>query len=254
MLRVVRHPATDKGSPFYVPRALDALGGWVQRQRQFLLQLGRLESSLLARELSSIPLTTPVYVCGLARSGSTLLHEVVASHEGVATQRVKDYPLVYTPYWWRRAAARLRPTPPRERAHQDRIMITPDSPDALEEMVWMAFFPTSHDPRVSNCVGAGESHPAFEEFYRAHLGKLLLAEGANRYVAKANHHVTRLPYLLRLFPDARLILAVRAPEAHIASLARQRINGSPKHSGLAAGCGLTWSGPATSSSAWDAVR
>ncbi|HJT79347.1 MAG TPA: sulfotransferase, partial [Gemmataceae bacterium] len=93
---------------------------------------------------------------------------------------------------------------------------------ALEEMLWMAFFPRCHDPSVSGLLRAADRHPAFESFYRAHIRKLLLAEGATRYAAKANYHVARLPYLLRLFPDARFILPVRSPAGHIASLMRQQ--------------------------------
>jgi hypothetical protein len=193
----------------------------VHRHRAFWVRLGRLESSLLAEELRRVPVRMPIYVCGLARSGSTLLHEVVCSHPGVATHRVKDYPMLFTPSWWRRATANVRPGPPRERAHRDRVMITTESPEALEEMLWMAFFPRCHDPSVCGLLGAGDRHPAFEAFYGAHIRKLLLAEGATRYAAKANYHVARLPYLARLFPDARFLIPVRAPAGHIASLLRQ---------------------------------
>jgi hypothetical protein len=193
----------------------------VDRFQKFWLGLGRLESSHLQEHLRAVSLKAPIFVCGLARSGSTLLHEIVASAPGVATHRVKDYPMVYTPYWWRRATAGRRRTAPRERVHRDRVLITADSPDALEEMLWMAFFPHCHDPSVDNRLAAETSHPGFEAFYRAHLGKLLLAEKATRYAAKANYHVARLAYLVRLFPDARIILAVREPASHIASLVRQ---------------------------------
>jgi hypothetical protein len=217
-----RPGAAGKESPFYVPPILDVVGGWVQRFRGFWLGLGRLESKLLADELRATPVTMPVFVCGLARSGSTLLHEIIAAHPGVATHRVKDYPLVYTPYWWRRATAKSAPSAPRDRPHRDRVFITTESPDALEEMLWLAFFPRCHDPRTDNRLKADESHPAFEKFYRLHVRKLLLAEGSTRYVAKANYHVARLPYLLRLFPDAKIVLPVRSPAGHIASLMRQQ--------------------------------
>jgi len=193
----------------------------VHHHRSFWLWLGRFETTLLARELSRVPLQMPLYICGLARSGSTLLHEIVASHPSVATHRIKDYPMIFTPYWWRRATAKLRPSEPRERPHHDRVMITTESPDALEEMLWMAFFPRCHDPTFSNLMDAGDRHPAFESFYQAHLRKLLLAEAATRYAAKANYHIARLSYLLRLFPDAKFIIPVRAPAGHIASLMRQ---------------------------------
>jgi hypothetical protein len=216
-----REPERGRDSPFYVPPILDLLGWVVHRYPDIWLGLGRLESSLLADELRTVAVTKPVFISGLARSGSTLLHEIVSAHPGVATHRIKDFPMVFTPYWWRRATAGLRPGVPRERAHRDRILITPDSPDALEEMVWMAFFPRCHDPTVSNHLRAGTSHPAFESFYRAHLRKVLLAEQGSRYAAKDNSHVARLAYLVRLFPDARFVIPVRAPSDHIASLARQ---------------------------------
>jgi hypothetical protein len=208
-------------SPFHVPAFLDALGGLVQGCRSFWLWLGRLESSLLEEKVRQVPIRMPIYVCGLARSGSTLLHEIISTHPSVATHRIKDYPMLFTPYWWRRATANARPLPPRERRHRDGIMITTESPDALEEMLWMAFFPRCHDPTICSLLGAADHHPAFESFYNLHIRKLLLAEGATRYAAKANCHIARLPYLVRLFPDARFVIPVRGPAAHIASLMRQ---------------------------------
>jgi len=211
-----------KDSPFHVPWFLHVLGGLVEHYRDFFLWLAGLESSLLTEEIRRVAITMPIYVAGLARSGTTLLHEVVSSHPGVATHRMKDYPMLFTPYWWRQATAKLRPGAGRERAHQDRIIITNDSPDALEEMLWMAFFPHCHDVSVSNILTAGVRYPSFEAFYRAHMAKLLVAEQSTRYVAKANYHVARLGYLARLLPDARFLIPVRAPVSHIASLLRQQ--------------------------------
>src|SRR5260370_8719850 len=88
-------------------------------------------------------------------------------------------------------------------------------------MLWMAFFPRCHDPSVSHLLAAGDRHPAFESFYAAHIHKLLLVEGATRYAAKANYHVARLAYLVRLYPDAKFLIPIRAPADHIASLMRQ---------------------------------
>ncbi len=219
--RAPRPPDSDKNSPFYVPPFLDFLGLLVERFRTFGLGLGRLESAVLENQLNAVSIRMPIFVCGLARSGSTLLQEIVASAPGVATQRVKDYPMVFTPFWWRQATVRRPPTIPRERVHRDGMLITPESPDALEEMLWMAFFPSCHDPLVDNRLAAESRYPAFEGFYRAHLKKLLFAERATRYAAKANYHVARLAYLVRLLPDARILLPVREPVSHIASLVRQ---------------------------------
>jgi len=219
--RANRDRAGDKDYPFHVPFFLDALGGLVYRCRSFWLWLARKESSIFDEQLRPVTIRMPIFICGLARSGTTLLHEVVCSHPHVATHRSKDYPMLFTPFWWRRATANLRSGRPRERVHQDGVMITTESPDALEEMLWMAFFPRCHDPSVCNLLGSTDHHPDWESFYHLHLRKLLLAEGASRYAAKANYHVARLPYLARLFPDARFLIPVRAPAGHIASLIRQ---------------------------------
>jgi hypothetical protein len=215
------HVGAADTSPFRVPLLLHVLGDLVHRHPSFWVRLGRFESRTLDEELRDRAVREPVYVCGLARSGSTLLHEVVASHPGVATHRSKDYPMVFTPYWWRRATAGLPAGTPRERPHADGVMVTTESPDALEEMIWAAFFPGCHRPAVSAAIGANDHHPKFETFYDLHVRKLMLAEGAGRYVAKNNYHVARLPYLVRLYPDARILIPVREPSAHVASLFRQ---------------------------------
>ena len=216
-----RQPSVEEDSPFSVPPVLDVLGGLAHRFRRLWIGFGNLESLVLSPLTSQYPVTKPIYVSGLARSGSTLLHEVLCSHPGVATHRLKDYPFISTPYWWRRATAMTRATEARERPHRDKMMITIESPDALEEMLWMAFFPRCHDPNVDNRLDSHARHPEFETYYLNHLRKLLLAEEATRYAAKANYHVARLPYLLRLFPDAKFVIPFRAPVGHIASLVRQ---------------------------------
>ncbi len=101
------------------------------------------------------------------------------------------------------------------------MMITSESPDATEEMLWMAFFPNCHDPHVDNRLHSHDRSSPFDNYYRNHLRKLLVVENATRYAAKANYHVARLGYLLRLFPDARFVIPIRSPAEHIASLVRQ---------------------------------
>ncbi len=222
-------PILQRASPFQVSFLPHVIGGLIQRFRGLLLGLAHLETRQLSDQLNSIPITMPVYVCGLARSGTTLLHEILAAHPRVATHRVKDYPLVYTPVWWRRATRRRPPTTPTERAHGDRVLISSESPEALEEMVWMAFFPHCHDPSVSNHLTAEQSHPEFETFYRAHIRKLLLVEGAERYVSKANYHVARLlnlvsPFSGRPLPHSgpRTRRPYRVPDAAAPALFRRR--------------------------------
>ncbi len=215
--------ATSSSAGMEMPGWLDRLGGFVERTGGFWRWLGDLESRVFAADLAEIAIDRPIYVTGLARAGTTILLELLASRPGVATHRYRDFPPIFTPIFWNRAFAHIydRDAPPAERAHRDRILVTPDSPEAFEEVLWMHFFPDLHDPGRSNVLDRETEHPAFERFYRDHIRKILLIRGGTRYLCKGNYNLTRLSYLLKLFPDARFVLPVRDPRWQVASLIKQ---------------------------------
>jgi hypothetical protein len=178
----------------------------------------------LRTSLDAVTIEQPVFVAGLARSGSTILLEVLADHPRVATHRYRDFPAIFTPFWWNEIVrhAPRRQTHAVERSHRDGIMITPDSPEAMEEPIWQRFFPETHQPDASHVLDGSQARPDFEAFYRHHIRKMLMVRGGDRWVSKGNYNLPRLKYLLKLFPDARFIVPVRRPAAHIASLLKQQ--------------------------------
>lgn len=186
-------------------------------------RLGRLESSILADDLEEISIIKPVYVCGLARSGTTILTEFLNEHTDLTSLRYSDFPWLYTPFWrnWLRQRSRTFEPKPTERAHQDRIMVTEDSPEAYEEPLWIHFNKHIHDTAHSQVLDENFSNPEFERFYQNHLKKLLLVRNARRYLAKGNYNLTRMAYLQARYPDARFVVPVRHPINHIASLRKQ---------------------------------
>ena len=210
-------------SPLSVPRWTDLLSGMQARHPRAWRGLGNLESRMLGERLEAVRIEKPVYITGLARSGTTILLELLARHPDFATHRYRDFPPVLAPWAWNwfidRAGSGSDGAS--ERAHGDGITVTPESPEAFEEVIWMAFFPGLHDPEASAVLGADTGNVAFETFYRDHIRKLLLIRGGRRYLSKANYNLTRLGYLLEIFPDARFIVPFREPVRHIASLMRQ---------------------------------
>ena len=206
-----------------VPRFFTAVARSIHKHPRFWIRLGRLESAVLSMDLAEKPVVQPLYVCGLARGGTTLALEMLAAHPDTASHRYQDFPFVLTPYWWQ-LVLKLSPFKSnalRERAHGDGMLVNAASPEAMEEMLWMAFFPQAHDAAVSQVLGRGLERTDFAVFYRKHIQKLLLAGKASRYVSKGNYNLTRMAYLRELFPDARFVVPVREPAAHIASLMRQ---------------------------------
>lgn len=227
-------PAVPGATPrpkLSVPLWTDILSGWQHRCPALWRRLGNLESKLLAERLQDITITKPIYISGLARSGTTILLELLARHPYLATHRYRDFPPVHTPWLWNWFVERAgnRDTQAIERAHGDGIAVSPESPEAFEEVLWMAFFPDLHVPDTSSILSTAGNHAPFEQYYRDHIRKMLLVRGGRRYLSKANYNLTRLPYLLQLFPDARFILPVREPANHIASLMSQHARFCHEH-------------------------
>lgn len=189
--------------------------------RPALIQLGDLETRRRAAELEKIPIDRPVFICGLPRSGSTLLLEILAQAEGVATHRYRDFPFPWIPLWWNRFQDRFGHTAPqRERAHGDGMRVDRDSPEAMEEPLWESFLPDIHDPATGQLLGEDFEHPQLEQFLKDHIRKILLLRGGTRYVSKGHYNALRIRWLAKMFPDARFIVPVRHPVAQVQSMLR----------------------------------
>lgn len=214
---------TESSTGLRVDAWTDVLSGLIERHPHFWIRLGAWETKVLEERIAGLSVDRPIYIAGLARSGSTILLEMLARHPQVATHRYRDFPPVLTPWLWNWFVdhAARREHVATERAHRDRIKVTPESPEAFEEVLWATFFRHSHDPATSAVLDQHTRNPAFEAFYRDHIRKLMLVRGRSRYLAKGNYNVTRLGYLKRLFPDARFVVPIRDPVWHIASLMKQ---------------------------------
>ena len=204
-----------------VPRGLYWKTRLVAATEGLWRRLGNLESSVLRDEIESVAIDRPVYVTSLARSGTTIVTELLNEHPQTTSHRYADFPVTWTPYWrnWLATRSKVAAAKAVERAHNDRIMVTNDSPEAIEEVLWMHFFEQLHNPALDQT--ALQRNSEFDAFYRDHIRKLLLVRQSQRYVAKGNYNISRINYIRGLFPDARFIVPVRDPVWHIASLQKQ---------------------------------
>ena len=194
------------------------------RLAPYLRVLGELEEELLGARLDDIAIQKPVFITGLARSGTTMMLTLLSQASDVATHRYRDFPFLFAPLawnWFQDLMSGGRAAEAVERPHKDRIRITKESPEAFEEPVWQAYFPWTHDANRCHLLGKETSNPAFEAAFATHLRKILWLRGGRRYVSKGNYNVARIAYLARLFPDARFVIPVREPVSHVHSLVRQ---------------------------------
>lgn len=180
------------------------------------------------RELAAFSPGPPVLVAALPRAGTTILLHELARFPELATLEAGDVPFELCPMPWRAWSKRLRrPRSSRERAHGDGILVSPDSPEALEEPLWMAFWPEHYRERAiepwTDC-----SRAEFVQYFEQHRREVIALRRRNeprafRYLAKNNADVARIPGLFRVLPDVRIVVPFREPVQHAASLLRQHL-------------------------------
>ncbi len=190
--------------------------------KPFSYFLDRFETRMLNNDTVKMGIKSPIYITGLARAGTTIVLEMLHQHPDLASHQYKHFLIPYTPYWIGKVLRKnFKFAPPIQRIHKDGIFVTYDSPEAIEEIFWQDFFKGCHNENISNIISANENYPNFEKFYLTHIRKLILCQKASRYLAKNNYNITRLEYLLRLFPKSKFLVIIRNPVDQIASLIKQ---------------------------------
>jgi hypothetical protein len=201
------------------------LGKQIFSNKKLWIALGNLETKLIKNKLSIESPDEPIYITGLARSGTTLMLENIVQNPDCTSHRYRDFPMVFTPYIWNKLLSFCdlftQISKKHERSHQDGVEISAKSPEALEEILWESFFADLHNDNIENILPENTQNKEFSQFYFQHINKLLLARSSKRYVTKANYNITRLHYLLKLNNSSKAIIMVRDPVSHINSIVRQ---------------------------------
>lgn len=194
------------------------------------LNLAENETEQHQGQLDAIAIDKPVYITGMPRAGTTILLEVLAKTGCFSYHSYQDMPFVLTPLMWANFSQKFAHSDElQQRAHNDGIMINQQSPEAFEEMLYMAHFADFYQGDWLSC-DANFSTAKFEQFYRQHLQKLIFRDGGNRrYLAKNNLNICRLGHIRHMFADARLVVPFRQPLQHAYSLWYQHRHFSKLH-------------------------
>src|SRR5690606_37979108 len=139
--------------------------------------VAELEDQVFASRLDAVENARPVFVTSLPRAGTTLLLEILSSTGEFASHSYRNMPFVLCPLFWDRISFRFqRRGELQERAHQDGMLVGADSPEAFEEMLWMAFWKSNYAPdRILPWL---EADPEFFEFMRSHMRKIIALAGS----------------------------------------------------------------------------
>jgi hypothetical protein len=192
--------------------------------------LCELENDLFKSELERVGSASEVFVTGLPRAGTTLVLELLYGTGEFETFTYRDMPFIFAPLLWDKISGSFRKAGHKvERAHGDGVMVSFDSPEAFEEVIWLAFL---RHAIVDECTLS----PLGREVVTADLAsalqgsvrKLLLCRGSAqaglakpRYLSKNNANISRVAVLTELFPTATIVVVFRDPAAHVGSLMTQ---------------------------------
>lgn len=183
-------------------------------------------------DLARAPVSQPLFILGLPRSGTTFLHELMAQDSESLVPRnwqtiyPAPRPAGFSPEtdkrvravdWQLRMFAGLAP------GFSELHPISADSPQECTEITAHVFqslrFDTTY--RVPSYFAWLEAHGHLEAF-RFHKRFLqFLQDGVpGRWVLKCPDHTFTLDAILKVYPDARFVVVHRDPIAVLASVAR----------------------------------
>ena len=210
---------------------------WRQRLLDILVTRLRVEDWIARHpEITEEVIGAPLVVCGLPRTGTTMLHRLVASDPRFDSAKWYEVRYPAPPEGWEPGLPDPR-IAEAEREVQMTLELAPelmaihpfDATGADEEIMlleqsFLSRTPESycHLPRFSAWLDAQDQLPGYRYLYR--LLQLLQwqhrrqGRARGRWVLKSPHHLGFLPELFRVFPDAKVVQTHRDPVESIPSI------------------------------------
>jgi hypothetical protein len=189
-----------------------------------------IEKAIFASAYRDVTISRPVFITSLPRAGTTVLLDAVAQLPSVCTHVYRDMPFVLAPIFWARLTGPFRQrAESRERAHADGVLVSEDSAEAFEEVLWRALWPHKYGRERIELWSVDDCTAEALAQLLEHMRKIVaLRRPGNaverRYASKNNANIARLPLLRRMFPDASVVVPIRHPLQHARSLLRQHRN------------------------------
>ncbi len=186
-----------------------------------------LEASLFAKTYAGANADNPVFVTGLPRSGTTALLTALQTLPRVATHTYRDMPFVLSPLVWQRLSRPFRKSAvAKERAHGDGLMVSYDSPEAFEEVLWLRHWRSKYQGGRAALWSPDEASGGFSDVLRTHIRRVVAARFGQdcaeaRYLSKNNANIARTAFLKKVIPGAEIVVPIRHPHTHAQSLVRQ---------------------------------
>ncbi|MDA9927773.1 sulfotransferase [Gammaproteobacteria bacterium] len=150
-----------------------------------------------------------VFVSGLARSGTTVILNAIHASNEFASLSYEDMPFILSPNLWSLFNLSMEHLQPQERAHEDGIKVSTNSPEAFEEVFWKTF---------------NDNNPDSHEKFKIFVSNILARYSKTRYLSKNNQNIRRLSMVGSIYPNSKILVPFRDPIQHAFSLHKQHHN------------------------------
>lgn len=186
-----------------------------------------LSKKLFWRETKSIDRTDEnvkeffVIVTGLARAGTTALTTALFKTQKFHSLSYANMPFLLSPNLWSKFY-KVKDTTEKQRAHGDKVMVSKQSVEALEEFFFKAFM---NDDFISD--DQLELHQIDDEVYNAYLKYQRNIGNKSKdtvYLAKNNNLILRYESLRKRNQEFKSVFLFRDPLIHADSLLKQHLN------------------------------
>lgn len=162
-----------------------------------------------------------VFICGLARAGTTAV--LMRLHESGSFRSLtyRDMPFVLAPNCWRTISRFfLQEKTLQQRAHGDGIKIGYDSPEAFEEVFWKTLY--GSDFIKTDCLVPMGGRQDYSSTFKPFVSLVMKsADYGQRYLSKNNNNILRMGVISRIFPNGFFVLPFREPLQQAWSLRNQ---------------------------------
>ena len=164
------------------------------------------------------------FITGLARSGTTQLLNLLHNTGKFSSFTYSDMPFIFSPNIWNkfRSVFKNEIIEKTERAHRDGIKIDLNSPEALEEPIWMHLKENKYIH--NNYIKNHDLSDKDANFYKQIINLIKIKYQKERYLSKNNFNILRLKSLLDFFPESYFFIVFRNPLEQSYSLYKQHIN------------------------------
>ena len=179
-----------------------------------------IEVMSFGRNLSNYHDANHVFICGLARSGTTILMRALYETNEFCSLTYRDMPLVLSPNLWAKISKCVsQDMIAEQRAHGDGILVDFDSPEALDEIFWRVH--CSNEYIGKNMLRSMNVNQEAINKFRQYIALVLKRYEAERYLSKNNNNVLRFGVIQEAFPLAKILIPFRDPIQQAISLMRQ---------------------------------